>query len=86
MKDLYNTLWAKALWDRLAVAGMLDIKNELKVGEEFWDFLSGDGIYNDLLNCFERVGIELTNKIDDHFKKNIISNLTLFLMKFLYKY
>jgi len=26
---------------------------------EFWDFLGGEGAYNELLNCFERVGIEL---------------------------
>ncbi|MDR1244919.1 MAG: TdeIII family type II restriction endonuclease, partial [Endomicrobium sp.] len=54
---------------RWTIAGMLDIQNELKVAEEFWDFLSGKDTYNDLLDCFERVGIELRNEIDDYFKK-----------------
>jgi len=48
---------------------MLDLKNELKVANEFWDFLGGEGIYEDLLKCFERVGIELRNEIDEYFAK-----------------
>ncbi len=31
---------------------MLDLDNELKVAEEFWDFLGGKGAYLELLNCF----------------------------------
>ena len=49
--------------------GMLDLPNELKVAEEFWDFLAGAGAYNDLLDCFERVGVELRAEIDDYFVK-----------------
>jgi type II restriction enzyme len=56
-------------YDRWTMAGMLDVQNELRVAEEFWDFLSGKDTYNDLLNCFERVGIELRNEIDNYFKK-----------------
>jgi len=48
---------------------MLDLPNELKVAEEFWDFLGGEGAYNDLLDIFERVGIELRSEIDDYFRK-----------------
>lgn len=48
---------------------MLDIPNELKVADEFWDFLNGKGRYKDLLDCFERVGIELRGEIDNYFKK-----------------
>ncbi len=51
------------------MAGMLDLDNELKVAEEFWDFLGGKGAYEDLLGCFERVGIDLKNKIDNYFLK-----------------
>jgi len=46
---------------------MLDLENELKVAKEFWDFLGGIGVYEDLLNCFERVGIELRPEIDNYF-------------------
>lgn len=51
------------------MAGMLDIKNELKIAEEFWDFLGGDGVYQELLDCFEQVGIELRPEIDSYFAK-----------------
>ena len=56
-------------YSRWTMAGMLDLENELKVAEEFWDFLGGEGAYSDLLNCFERVGIEMSNEIDDYFKR-----------------
>ena len=48
---------------------MLDLDNELKVADEFWDFLGGKGAYDDLLACFERVGIELRNEIDKYFSR-----------------
>ena len=51
------------------MAGMLDLEEELKVAEEFWDFLGGEGAYNDLLEYFERVGIELRQEIDEYFKR-----------------
>ena len=46
---------------------MLD--HELKVASEFWDFLGGVGVYQDLLDIFERVGIELRQEIDDYFAR-----------------
>ncbi len=51
------------------MAGILDLNNELKVASEFWDFLGGKGAYNDLLGCFERVGIEMRKEIDQYFKQ-----------------
>lgn len=51
------------------MAGMLDINNELKVAEQFWDFLGGAGAYNDLLDCFEKSGQELQPEIDNYFAK-----------------
>jgi len=56
-------------YNRWTIRGMLDLKNELKVAQEFWDFLGGEGAYQDLLDCFERVGIELRPEIDKYFKK-----------------
>lgn len=56
-------------YNRWTIRGMLDLGNELKVGNEFWDFLGGEGCYNELLNCFERVGIELKPEIDEYFSK-----------------
>lgn len=54
---------------RWTMRGMLDLDNELKVADEFWDFLGGKGTYKDLLDCFERVGIELREEIDNYFKR-----------------
>jgi len=48
---------------------MLDLEHELMVANEFWDFLGGDEVYQDLLDCFERVGIELRDELDDYFSK-----------------
>ncbi len=56
-------------YTRWTMRGMLDLENELKVADEFWDFLGGKNTYNDLLDCFERVGIELRQEIDKYFKR-----------------
>lgn len=56
-------------YNRWTMRGMLDLNNELKVGDEFWDFLGGKGTYQDLLDCFERVGIELRVEIDAYFAR-----------------
>jgi len=49
--------------------GMIDTKNELMVAERFWDFLGGEGAYNELLDCFEQAGMELRPEIDDYFAR-----------------
>ena len=56
-------------YNRWTMRGMLDLENELKVADEFWDFLGGQGTYQDLLECFECVGIELRDEIDEYFTR-----------------
>jgi hypothetical protein len=56
-------------YNRWTMRGMLDLKKELKVANEFWDFIGGDNTYQDLLDCFERVGIELRSEIDTYFSR-----------------
>ena len=56
-------------YERWTLKGMIDLDNELKVAEEFWNFLGGNGAYSELLYCFERAGIELRPKIDKYFSK-----------------
>ncbi len=51
------------------LAGMLDLKEELMVAERFWNFLGGDGAYDELLECFESAGIELRGEIDKYFSR-----------------
>lgn len=58
-------------YNRWTMRGMLDLQNELKVAEEFWDFLGGQGTYQQLLDIFERVGIELRPEIDKYFARYI---------------
>lgn len=54
---------------RWTMKGMLDLKKEVMVAEEFWDFLGGKGAYQDLLDCFERAGVELRPEIDKYFER-----------------
>ncbi len=56
-------------YERWTLRGMLDLDNELKVAEEFWDFLGGENSYDELLHSFERVGIELRPEIDKYFSR-----------------
>ena len=56
-------------YNRWTMRGMLDLPNELKVADEFWDFIGGEGTYQDLLNIFERIGIELRPEIDAYFSR-----------------
>jgi len=56
-------------YTRWTMRGMLDLQNELKVAEEFWDFLGGHGTFQQLLTSFEKVGIELRPEIDAYFSK-----------------
>lgn len=56
-------------YERWTLKGMLDLDNELKVADEFWNFLGGEGAYPELLGCFERAGIELRSEIDAYFSR-----------------
>lgn len=56
-------------YSRWTMAGMLDLENELKVAEEFWDFLGGDGTYNQILDIFEKAGMKLRPEIDEYFNR-----------------
>ncbi len=61
-------------YSRWTMKGMLDLQEEVKVAEEFWDFLGGEGAYQDLLICFEKAGIELRSEIDNYFLRFNKSN------------
>ena len=51
------------------IRGMIEIGTQIKVAKEFWDFLAGKEVYDDLLDCFEEVGIEMRDKIDAYFAR-----------------
>jgi len=52
---------------RWTFQGMFDLPNEMKVADEFWNFLGGEETYDQLLSLFERVGLELRHEIDSRF-------------------
>lgn len=54
---------------RWTMKGMLDLNKEIKIAEEFWDFLAGRETYKNLLVCFEQAGIELRSEIDKYFSR-----------------
>jgi type II restriction enzyme len=56
-------------YQRWTLKGMLDLPQELKVAEEFWDYLGGENAYTDLLNCFELAGLEMQTEINNYFSK-----------------
>ena len=56
-------------YERWTIRGMLELDKELKVAEEFWNFLYGGDVYSDLLDCFEKAGIELKPEIDACFSR-----------------
>ncbi len=56
-------------YQRWTMKGMIDLEYELKVGSEFWDFVGGGDVYEALLDCFERAGIEMRDEIDVYFRR-----------------
>ncbi len=56
-------------YERWTMAGMLDLESELKVADEFWDFLGGDKSYEMILSAFEVVGFEMREEIDLYFSR-----------------
>lgn len=56
-------------YQRWTLRGIFDIDEEIMIGKEFWDFLGGDGAYEDLLDCFEIAGQELRPEIDHYFSR-----------------
>ena len=56
-------------YERWTMQGMFDLEKELKVAADFGDFLGGKGTYDNLLDCFQCVGIAMREEIDDYFSK-----------------
>lgn len=58
-------------YNRWTMRGMLDVspQAQLFVAKEFWDFIGGEGAYEQLLDVFEQVGLELRSEIDERFAK-----------------
>jgi len=56
------------LYERWTLKGLYDLESgEILVGEEFWNFVASDNIYEELLDIFQEVGEELRGEIDRKF-------------------
>jgi hypothetical protein len=64
----YNPYHPKP-YDRWNMHGKLDAPYEFKVAEELWDFLHGSPVHDELLTCFEEVGLEMRDEIDQRFQQ-----------------
>jgi predicted nucleotidyltransferase len=57
-------------YERWTLKGLYDLENgEILVGEEFWNFIAGDNIYEELLDVFQDVGEKLRDEIDKKFSE-----------------
>jgi len=55
-------------YQRWTLKGLYDLeRGEILVGEEFWNFVANDDIYEDLLDVFQEAGDELRKEIDKKF-------------------
>jgi len=56
-------------YNRWTMRGIFDLRYDVKVADEFWNFLGGEGAYDMLLDSFEEAGIELRPEIDQYFQR-----------------
>ena len=55
-------------YQRWTLKGLYDLdRGEILVGEEFWNFVANDDVYDDLLDVFQEAGNELRDEIDRKF-------------------
>jgi predicted nucleotidyltransferase len=55
-------------YQRWTLKGLYDLdRGEILVGEEFWNFVANDEIYDELLDVFQEAGNELREEIDRKF-------------------
>jgi len=59
----YNP-YAPKPYARFTEQNLYDKKEEFLVGKEFWDFLGGKGVYEELLDLFDKVGKEYKTKLN----------------------
>ncbi len=65
----YNPYHPKP-YERWTLKGLYDLKSEeILVGKDFWNFVGGGEIYDDLLHTFQEAGEILRDEIDRKFKK-----------------
>ncbi len=64
----YNPYFPKP-YSRWTLKGMFDLAQEIKIAEDFWDFLGGSGSYEMLLEAFGEVGDEMRDEFEAFFSR-----------------
>jgi len=65
----YNPYYPEP-YERWTLKGLYDLENrEILVGEEFWNFVACDNIYEELLDVFKNAGEKLRDEIDKKFSE-----------------
>jgi len=63
----YNPYYPEP-YERWTLRGLYDLESgQVLVGEEFWNFVASDNIYDELLDIFQGVGEDLRDEIDSKF-------------------
>lgn len=56
-------------YSRFTESGMMDHPNDFLIGNEYWDFIGGEGTFPDLLDTFDKVGKKFKGQLDEKFKE-----------------
>jgi hypothetical protein len=55
-------------YSRFTEVGMMDVKKDFLVGDQYWDFIGGENTFPELLQTFDEVGKEFKDKLNKKFK------------------
>lgn len=64
----YNPYYPRP-YERFTMQGLVEVRRELLIGEEYWDFLGGDGTFGELLKVFDEVGRWFKKDIAEKIRK-----------------
>ena len=56
-------------YSRFTEVGMMDHPNDFLIGDEYWNFIGNNDIFNDLLNTFDEVGKHFKDQLTRKFKQ-----------------
>lgn len=59
----YNPYLTRAAYNHFPVKQILDIQNEVLMGEEFWNLIGDSNTFDELLAIIERIGDEVRSQI-----------------------
>jgi hypothetical protein len=64
----YNPYYPEP-YSRFTESGLMDPPNDLLVGEEYWNFIAGKEVFEDLLDTFDQVGKRYKKELQLKFKE-----------------